>query len=144
MDPIEREVLAANEAFYRAFRERNLTAMAALWAKGAPVACMHPGMTALTGREAVLRSFRGIMAHPDAPTLHCSGAKAHVLGTSAYVTCLEGGERQEPRLVSTNVFTLEDGRWRLVHHQSGPLSPQTARRSSPPPRREPGDPHRLN
>jgi hypothetical protein len=146
MDPIERALLAANEAFYQAFRDRNLVAMTALWAKNAPVACMHPGMTALTGRDAVLRSFGGIMGHPDAPTIHCSAAKAHILGTSAYVTCLEGGEDLEPRLVSTNIFTLEDGHWRLVLHQSGPLSPQATRRSTgrPPPKGEPDDPHRLN
>lgn len=144
MDPIEREVLLANEAFYQAFRDRNVDSMAALWAKSAPIACMHPGMAVIVGRSAVLRSFRGIMGHPDAPTIHCSGARAHVLGTSAYVTCLEGTEGQEPRLIATNVFTFEDGRWRIVHHQGAPLSPQATRRSTPPPRRDPKDPRSLN
>jgi ketosteroid isomerase-like protein len=144
MDPIEREVLVANEAFYQAFRDRSIVAMAAVWAKLAPVACMHPGMNVIVGREPVLRSFRGIMGHPEAPVIHCTGARAHVLGTSAYVTCLEGSAGQEPRLVATNVFTLEDGRWRIVHHQGAPLSPQAPRRAAPAPKVEPDDPHRLN
>src|SRR5690606_40235044 len=143
MDPVERDVLAVNAAFYEAFRARNFTAMVSLWARVAPVACVHPGLLPIVGREAVLRSYRGILSHPEAPTLRCSSERAHVLGTSAFVTCLEGNPGQEPRLVATNIFTLEDGRWRLVHHQAAPLSPRGGRPSSPPP--PPSlDPQRLN
>lgn len=123
MGPAEDDVRAANEAFYEAFRKRDANGMGVLWAKNAPVACMHPGMKPLVGREAVLRSWRGILAHPQAPSLGCSEVEVHVLGTSAFVTCLEGTEGDGPRLAATNVFIHEDGRWRLVHHQAGPLSP---------------------
>ena len=37
-------VLAANLEFYRAFTMRDVAAMDALWARDAPVACLHPGM----------------------------------------------------------------------------------------------------
>ncbi|MBO0736369.1 MAG: nuclear transport factor 2 family protein, partial [Alphaproteobacteria bacterium] len=40
-------VLAANLEFYRAFAARDLAAMDVLWAQRAPVACLHPGWTAL-------------------------------------------------------------------------------------------------
>lgn len=132
---------AANEAFYRAFRDRDVAAMERLWAERAPVACMHPGMTVVVGRAEVLRSWRGLLGHPQAPSLACSHVRVHVLGSSAYVTCLEGNEGQPPKLIATNVFTLEDGRWRLVHHQAGPLSP-----SSQPtePEAPSEDPYRFN
>jgi ketosteroid isomerase-like protein len=131
-------VLDVNRAFYDAFLARDLAAMERIWALSAPVACMHPGLAPILGRVDVMRSFRGILAHPEAPSIVCSDARAHVLGTSAYVTCLEGTAGDAPRLAATNVFTLEDGRWRLVHHQAGPLT------GPPPPRREkpavaPGD-----
>ena len=45
----EEAVLAANEAFYRAFAARDFAAMDALWAAEAPVACIHPGWDALVG-----------------------------------------------------------------------------------------------
>lgn len=127
MGPAEDDVRAANEAFYEAFRKRDASGMEVLWAKSAPVACMHPGMKALVGRAAVLRSWRGILAHPKAPSLGCSDVSVHVLGTSAFVTCLEGAEGEGPRLAATNVFVHEEGRWRLVHHQAGPLSPAQVR-----------------
>jgi hypothetical protein len=37
------QVLFANEAFYRAFADRDIDAMDALWARGEPVLCIHPG-----------------------------------------------------------------------------------------------------
>ena len=47
-------VLFANEAFYRAFAERDIAAMEQLWAQAAPVACIHPGWSPVVGRERVL------------------------------------------------------------------------------------------
>lgn len=142
MSALEDEVRAVNEAFYRAFRDRDLAAMERLWAEHAPVACVHPGMSPLLGREEVMRSWRGLLAHPRSPVLVCSQVRVHVLGTSAFVTCMEGSEGQPPRLVATNVLTLESGRWKLVHHQAGPLSASSPR----PEREEPSDedPFRFN
>ena len=120
---VEDKLRAAHEAFYRAFRERDMAALERLWAAEAPVACMHPGLGIVRGRDAVLRSWRGILAHPGAPVLHSRDASVSVLGTSGYVTCLAGRPGQPPRLVTTNVFTMEAGRWRLVLHHCGPLAP---------------------
>jgi hypothetical protein len=64
-------VLAANLEFYRAFAARDLTAMDALWARRAPVACLHPGWTAIKDREAIIASWAGILANPDAPRVAC-------------------------------------------------------------------------
>ena len=141
-DRIEREIQAVNDAFYRAFRDRDYAAMEALWARAAPIACMHPGMGPVSGRSAVLASWRGILGHPGAPTLQCSEVRVHLLGTSAFVTCFEGSVGESARLVATNVLTLEEGRWRLVHHQAGPLSPAAAPLDAPP--TDSPDPSTLN
>ena len=139
---LEDDLRRSNEAFYRAFRDRDPVAMERVWAESAPVACMHPGMPAIVGRDEVIRSWRGILQHPHAPRIACSAVEVHVLGTSAFVTCLEGNEGKPPRLIATNVFTMEDGHWRLVHHQAGPLSPAVQPTRAP----EPGtdDPYQLN
>jgi ketosteroid isomerase-like protein len=99
--------------------------MEAIWARRAPVACVHPGWDALDGREEVLRSWRAILESPDAPNIRCTEASARVLGEVAYVLChedLPGG-----RLVATNVFAREDGAWRMVHHQATPMAPGQGR-----------------
>jgi len=139
---LEDELRSAHEAFYRAFRERDMAALEQLWAEEAPVACLHPGLGVLQGRAAVLRSWRGILDHPKAPVLHSTNAHVSVLGTSAYVTCLAGRPGEPPRLVTTNVFTMERGRWRLVLHHCAPLAPDALKRRDA---RDPHeDPFRLN
>ena len=113
-------VLFANDAFYSAFAERDMAAMEALWATEAPVAVIHPGWQALTGRDEVMESWQAILEGPNPPEITCHGASAHVCGDLAYVLCYEqvGGGF----LVATNLFVREGGAWRMIHHQAGPTS----------------------
>ncbi len=122
-------VRAANEAFYRAFAEGDLAAMEALWARAAPVACIHPGWLALTDREAVIESWTVILGDP--PPISATDAVVHPLPGAAFVTCVE--RVGDIALVATNIFVPEDGAWKIVHHQAGhttrapaPMSPTSA------------------
>jgi ketosteroid isomerase-like protein len=115
-------VLAANEAFYDAFTGGDLDALDALWAERAPVACIHPGWDALYGREEVMESWRAILGGDHAPDVMCLNPTAHVLGDAAVVICSES--INDNNLIATNVFVREDGRWKICHHQAGPVSGQ--------------------
>ncbi|MEO5372930.1 MAG: nuclear transport factor 2 family protein [Alphaproteobacteria bacterium] len=112
-------VLFANEAFYRAFADRRFDTMKTLWAKGAPVSCIHPGWGALAGRDQVLSSWEAILGNPDAPDIACVNPVAQVYGEAAAVICNE--RIGESFLIATNVFVREEGRWLLVHRQAGPV-----------------------
>jgi ketosteroid isomerase-like protein len=133
MTPEERleaevKILEANREFYRAFSRGDFGAMNELWAKHSPVACLHPGATLVSGRAAVLGGWRQILA--GAPAWHMVSREptVHLLGDVAFVTCLEANGDQPAHLVATNIFVYEDRRWRMVHHQAGPLSsPQPVR-----------------
>ncbi len=113
------DVLSANAAFYAAFRGEDLGAMEALWARRAPVACIHPGWPALVGRDRVMASWQAIFLG-GAPQIRCASARAHLLGDVAFVIC--GELLPEGQLVATNVFVREDGDWRIVHHQAAPVT----------------------
>jgi ketosteroid isomerase-like protein len=129
-------VLAANLEFYRAFAVRDFAAMDALWARRAPVGCIHPGWPALSERDAVMESWQGILSNPDAPRITCFDERVLLYGDTALVLCeeeLEGGT-----LVASNLFVREEGVWRIAHHQAGQLVARQARR------REPRRPSRLN
>jgi ketosteroid isomerase-like protein len=125
----EIEVLEANEAFYRAFRARDVEAIEAAWSRWAPSACIHPGWDVLDGRQAVLASFRAILESSASPRVSCTQAQARLLGEVAYVTCHELVEGA--RLVATNLFVREEGRWLLCHHQASPLAASQARARPP-------------
>ena len=116
----DHDVLAANAAFYRAFQDRDLAAMDALWSQGDQVACIHPGWQALHGRDEVMASWRSILDSPDAPEIACSRASVVAAGEMAFVICVES--LQGGTLAATNVFVRESGEWRIVHHQAGPIA----------------------
>lgn len=113
-------VLAANEAFYRAFAVGDVAAMDAVWARHAAVACIHPGWAVLRGRDAVMESWRVILETPGRPQISCRDATADVVGDAAFVTCYE--DVNQGILAATNIFVREDGAWRMVHHQAGPTA----------------------
>ena len=113
-------VLFVNEAFYAAFRDRDFATLEDLWARRAPVACIHPGWQALDQRAEIMESWQAILGNPDTPRILCRNAEAFVLGESAFVVCYE--VLGDSVLVATNVFVQEDGAWKLVHHQAGPCN----------------------
>jgi ketosteroid isomerase-like protein len=122
-------VLAANLEFYRAFTMRDVAAMADVWAQRAPVACLHPGWTALTGREAIISSWSGILSNPDAPRIACYDERVMLYGDVALVLCeeeLDGGS-----LAASNLFVREDGMWRIAHHQAGQIVRRQGERRRP-------------
>lgn len=139
----EVEVLALNRAFYAAFRARDLSSMDDLWAREHTVTCIHPGWLPLRGRQQVMASWRAIFGDEDGggdgdsgsnARVRCASATAQVVGDTAIVLCDElfdeaedDGEptedEEDGHLVATNIFTREDGEWRLLHHQAGPVAP---------------------
>ena len=116
----EQELLRANQAFYEAFATRDIEAMDELWARGLPVACVHPGWPALYGREEVISSWRSILLGNAAPRVACEEPQAAVFGDSGFVVCIERIE--DEALVATNYFVLQQGIWQMVHHQGGPMN----------------------
>lgn len=114
-------ILFANAAFYAAFTARDMAALEEVWAKDRPLSCVHPGRTAITGGEAVMRSWRAILENPQAPKISCHGEKIQVHGDTALVTCIEQLAMASGAqfLMATNVFVRTGSIWAMVHHQAG-------------------------
>jgi ketosteroid isomerase-like protein len=118
----EAAILIANAAFYRAFGRGDFAAMSALWAVRAEVACFHPTAPAILGRDAVLESWRQILRNAPSFEMRCDRPVVHMAGEAAFVTCYEGNGDHPAHLAATNIFVLEDGAWRIIHHHAGPLA----------------------
>jgi hypothetical protein len=67
----------------------------------------------------VLGSWQNILRNPDQPRIVSGGAGLTLFEGLAIVLCRELVAGSP--LVATNVFVLEDGAWRLIHHHSGPV-----------------------
>jgi hypothetical protein len=115
--PEHATVLFANDAFYLAFANQDYEAMRSVWARRATVTCIHPGWDVLSDRDEVLDSWEDILSSPNATNITCKSPMVRVLGEFAYVICYE--VLDQGYLMATNVFVLEDGQWKMVHHQAG-------------------------
>jgi hypothetical protein len=134
-------VLAANQAFYDAFNARDLGAMEALWSRHAAVACIHPGWAPMTEREQVMEAWRAILSNADTPRIACEEPEALLWGEMALVVCFE--RLGDAVLAASNLFRLEEGVWRMVHHQAGPAAEVADAEPEPEPF-SPPERHRLH
>lgn len=129
----EESVLKANEAFYAAFARGDFTAMQAVWAEKAPIACVHPGWPPMHDRVKIMQSWQGILANPPRPPISTVEPQVHLHGETAVVICWEA--IGAVHLVAANVFVREGGAWRMILHQSGQTShsPKTKPPAAPQP-----------
>lgn len=120
-------VLAANDAFYRAFAALDRDAMAAVWLPADDVCCVHPGQGALVGFAAVQGSWERIFDGTLAMRFTQRQVHVTVHGDVAWVVLIEDIESVHADgpgrglVQATNLFRRVDGRWWLVHHHGSPL-----------------------
>lgn len=125
--PAAEELLRANRDFYRAFASGDYVAMDRLWSEHSESTCVHPGWEALRGRDRVMASWRGILRRPL--PVRSRDEVATVLGEVGVIVCVE--VLPEGELVATNVFVVEQGRWRMLHHQAGLIARSLERDDEP-------------
>ena len=110
------DVLAANEAFYVAFRTQDYATMERLWSASSDITVTHPGWPALTGRDNVMESWYRILLVGTPPNVHALDPHVLLHGKTAMVTCTE--DLGNARLIATNTFVLEGDAWLMVNHQA--------------------------
>jgi len=118
-DKDRQNVLAANAAFYAAFRVSDMKAMQALWSKRQTISVFHPNMRGITGHDAVMRSWTEILMDGAPPDVLASEPHVILSGNCAMVICDE--ELGYARMIATNIFKREGAHWRMVHHQAARL-----------------------
>ena len=69
-----------------------------------------------------MNAWRQILVESAPIAMRCDDAQVQLLGDTALVLCYEGNADLPAHLAATNVFVLEDTRWRMVHHHAGPLA----------------------
>ena len=117
-DKILNKVLEVNRAFYNAFAAGDFLVVKEIWAIDHQISVVHPGSAALHGQKAVMMSWELIFENAGPHDIDCTNEKVYLLDKSAYVVCTE--VFPEGQLIATNIFVIEDGVWRMVHHQAGP------------------------
>lgn len=117
-------VQEVNETFYRAFQAANAQAMADVWGYGEHVQCIHPLAGCIAGRQAVLESW-SLILRGHRVKIQLEDVRIFTTDETALVTCTEivdGGD-SKGRIVATNVFEKQKGKWKLLHHHGSPAPP---------------------
>ena len=109
-------VLAANEAFYAAFRDGDYATMQTLWSEHQKVTVYHPGWPGIIGREEVMESWYRILRVGRPPNVKALDPNVILNGKTAMVTCTE--DLGEMRMIATNTFVEEAGSWKMIGHQA--------------------------
>lgn len=116
---------AAETAFYRAFMQRDLEAMMAVWAAEDDISCVHPQGARLAGIAAVRASWQAIFSHSAQleftiaalESFHDATLAVHVVHEHISVG---GNVPAQSPVTATNVYCLRDGGWRMVVHHASP------------------------
>lgn len=115
----------AEQAFYQAFENADLTAMMQVWADDDTIACAHPMGKLLQGRATVRESWRQLFSGDQRMRFRVQHQQIRQSETLAIHSVLEtiflrGDNRPRPPIVATNVFVHTDQGWRIVLHHASP------------------------
>jgi ketosteroid isomerase-like protein len=121
------QVLAANEAFYRAFEKKDIEAMSVVWSQGTGSLCIHPGRNVLRGWKDIRSSWELIFRNTQYIEIETDIITTEVRDNLAYVILIEkmlqvsSGRRVQTQSMATNIFECMASSWYLVHHHGSPL-----------------------
>ena len=120
-------VLAANQAFYRAFGNLDLREMTSLWWQGSTSLCIHPGSQPILGWEEIKQSWEAIFRNTDSLEIDVEIIQAEVDRSLAYVVVREivlqsnRGRNMKAQSIATNVFQKMAQKWYIVSHHGSPI-----------------------
>jgi len=120
-------VLAANQAFYRAFEKKDIEAMSRVWSKGTGSLCIHPGRGILKSWDQIGVSWAQIFKNTSYFEIETNIITTEISGNLGYVVLSENllqivrGKRFEAQSMATNIFECMSQQWYLVHHHGSPL-----------------------
>ena len=115
---------AAEDAFYRAFREGDIETMRAVWSPSPDVVCVHPAHTTLTGYAEVIASWESILTTTEGFDIRFRCRQQ--LGDGPLVihvgfeeiTSADGDRVTVP---ATNAYRRTTDGWQLCLHHASPV-----------------------
>ncbi|MAZ94039.1 MAG: hypothetical protein CMF58_06415 [Lentimicrobiaceae bacterium] len=122
------EVIEANNKLYAGLNEMfmgNFEPLNKLWSHSDSITFMGPFGGYLKGWDEIGKNFKEVSEMKLGGKIVCANMNVFAGNDVGYVTCVEQGTNIGPdgKLVNvnhraTNIFHLEDGIWRLVHHHT--------------------------
>jgi ketosteroid isomerase-like protein len=125
------DVRAVSDRFYSGLSRMDVAALPEIWSHSDDVTTMHPMGGEQVGWEEVRTSFEQAAGSMTDSQVSLLDQRIYVGTDLAYETGIErgsaklAGEPIEFEQRVTNVYRLEDGRWKMIHHHTD-ISPGLA------------------
>lgn len=125
--PDKEAILAANQAFYNAFSQRDISTMSRLWWQGSTSLCIHPGGSVLVGWEEIRASWESIFNNTKSLQIDLEVIKIESDSSLAYVVVREivlqssRGRKLKAQSTATNIFQKMAQKWYIVSHHGSPI-----------------------
>jgi ketosteroid isomerase-like protein len=120
----EDDVRAVSDRFYSGLSRMDVAALPEIWSHGDDVTTMHPMGGEQVGWEEVRSSFEGAAGLMTDSHVQLIDQRIYAGTDLAYETGIErggaklAGEPVEFEHRVTNVYRLEDGQWKMIHHHT--------------------------
>jgi uncharacterized protein (TIGR02246 family) len=120
-------IIAVNQAFYRAFSQKDISSMSRLWWQGSTSVCVHPGGQILMGWDSICTSWEAIFLNTEFLEIETEIIKIEVDQALAYVivgeTVLQSvrERKMKAQSIATNLFQKMAQKWYLVSHHGSPI-----------------------
>ena len=121
-------VKAADDAFYKAFGQRDLDLMGRIWSLSDDVTAIQPDFDVpFAGRKAVMKSWQGIFGHNatvvvigPSDAIQVEGEVAWSVGSYEFFAVRRdnGSMVRLPKVLVTKIFEKQGDNWRLVHYHA--------------------------
>ncbi|WP_338730062.1 nuclear transport factor 2 family protein [Haladaptatus sp. DJG-WS-42] len=120
-------VRAASDRFYKALGQMasgDADSMEEIWSHREDVTTMHPIGGREVGWEAVKEPWKAVAGLAEKGEVTRTDQFIRVMGDVAYELTTEevsmtlGGETLDSAYRATNIYCLEDGEWKIVHHHA--------------------------
>ena len=97
--------------------------MSDIWGAGEQVQCIHPGSRCIAGRASVLESWKYVLA-AGRMKISVQDVRIYATESEGFVTCVEvlDADDSQGRIVATNIFEKQGGKWKIVHHHGTSLT----------------------
>lgn len=122
------EIIKANNQLYAGLNEMfkgNIEPLNKLWSHSDETTYMGPFGGCLQGWNEIGGDFKKVADMKLGGKISCKDLHVYVGGDIGYASCVEVGENIDPdgKPVSvshraTNIFHLENGEWKLIHHHT--------------------------
>jgi len=127
--------IEAEQAFYAAIEQADLTQMMQLWANTDLVVCIHPMGVCLRGVTAIAQSWREIFSKGPRMGITLSDLNWQRTGDLAVHTLCEhvtiaGRHQPATPVLVTNIYQFLDDRWQIILHHAS-LTPDMMRKTRP-------------